>query len=253
MATIVTCYYVLENAKHSQTEYNEWIKNLLYNINVNLLLFTCKKDRPYLESILNTCSSQLNYKIVEKELMDMDIVKKYPTIWEEQERIDPNKKCGRKSGCYIIWNSKMALLQEVIKSNPFNTEYFIWNDIGNVRDSRILPYLKTYPLVDNISKTKMDIIILRGFSNPSQLFFQDEVHFSGSMFGGHRDVLLELSRSYYELFHTYIENKKFIGCDQQIMASLHLKYPQFINPIIPRNSNVDPWFFLYEYYGKRVK
>ena len=73
------------------------------------------------------------------------------------------------------------------------------------------------------------------------------------MFGGHRDVLLELSRSYYELFHTYIENKKFIGCDQQIMASLHLKYPQFINPIIPRNSNVDPWFFLYEYYGKRVK
>jgi hypothetical protein len=34
---------------------------------------------------------------------------------------------------YGIWNAKPYLLEEVAKSNPFNSTYFFWHDIGAMR------------------------------------------------------------------------------------------------------------------------
>ena len=42
MATIVTCYYLLNKSKHSPSEYKIWINNLISNLkNVNIVIFTC--------------------------------------------------------------------------------------------------------------------------------------------------------------------------------------------------------------------
>ena len=144
MATIVSCFYKLSSSKHTTDEYDKWIKNFVLNINANLCVFTSSKGKDYLTDILKN-NVGLKYHIIVKEINDYEIFKKYPNIWEEQEQKDPNKKCGRKRGCYILWNSKFDLLKEAIELNPFNSDKFIWNDIGNVRDQRIVPLLKNYP------------------------------------------------------------------------------------------------------------
>jgi|SaaInlV_100m_DNA_6_1039743.scaffolds.fasta_scaffold07677_2 hypothetical protein len=250
MSTIVTCYYKLNNSKHSISDYDKWIKNLLLHLNNNVIVFTSKVDKNYLLDILEQ-NNNIQYRIITNELNEFDLVKQYPHIWEDQEQKDPNQKCGRKKGCYILWNSKLKLLKEAIELNPFQTDKFIWNDIGNVRDERILPLLKDYPNEKHISLDKIDIVLLKAFSNAKQLFFQEEVHFSGSMFGGHKDTILKLHDKYYACFQNYIDNGLFIGCDQQLISSVCLQNTDLFNVIFPIDSRIDVWFYLYQYYSRK--
>jgi len=246
MTTIVSCYYKLNTSKHSHTNYDIWIKNLLLNVKANMVIFTSQSDQPYLNEIA-TRNTELKCTIIVKELDELEIYKKYPTIWDNQEMLDPNKKCGRGRGCYMLWNSKFHFMKEAIDMNVYDSEYFIWNDIGNVRDNRIIPLLNTYPQTKRISKDKLDIVLLQSF-NAVQDFYCDEVHFSGSMFGGHRDTILKINDLYYKCFNHYVENNKFIGCDQQIISGVCVKNIHLFNPIFPIDYKVDPWFYLYQYY-----
>jgi len=77
MTTIVSCYYKLDQSKHTQEEYDTWIHNLLSNIRANLIVFTCEKDKPYLKTILDS-NLELQYTIIVKELSDLEINKHYP-------------------------------------------------------------------------------------------------------------------------------------------------------------------------------
>ena len=247
MTTLVSCYYKLGKSKHTHEEYDTWIRNLLVNINTNIVIFTSKNEKSYLETILED-NKNIQYTIIVKELSDLEINKLYPNIWEDQELMDPNKRCGRARGCYQLWNSKFHFLKEVIENNPYNSEYFVWNDIGNVRDKNIIPFLKSYPNKDKISQDKLDIVLLNGFAKV-QDFFCNEVHFSGSMFGGHKNTILMMCDLYYKYFQYYIVNNRFIGCDQQIISSIFVKHVNLFNPIIPKECKVDPWFYLYQYYN----
>jgi hypothetical protein len=247
MATIVSCYYNLKQSKHKPLEYDSWIKNLLLNLKANIVIFTSSADKPYIEDILK-CNAALRYTIIIKELTDLEIYKNYPDIWDFQELIDPNQKCGRGKGCYMIWNSKIHFMKEAMSINPYNSEYFIWNDIGNVRNNNIVHLLDTYPEKTKISRDKLDIVLLKSFYQ-IQDFYCNEVHFSGSMFGGHKDTILKMNELFYKSFDDYVKNNKFIGCDQQIIASIFVKNVGLFNPIFPIDCKVDPWFYLYQYYS----
>jgi hypothetical protein len=183
-----------------------------------------------------------------KEIDDFKVSKEYPSIWDSQLSMDPTPSCGRGIDCYKIWNSKFELLKEAIETNPFHTDFFVWNDIGNVREANIVPYLSQYPYSSKISRDKLDIVILNGFRE-RKTFFQNEVHFSGSMFGSHKDTLLELYKVFYFYFNLYVEKGYFIGCDQQILATLYLEHPEKLNPLVPLHAHIDPWFYLYQYYA----
>jgi hypothetical protein len=245
--TLVTCYYKLHKSKHTHEEYNKWINNFISNLRTNIVIYTSSYHYEYIHEICSK-NKNLNYKIIIKEIDNFNIVKNHPDIWENQEQIDPNKRCGRGKGCYIIWNSKFDLIKETIEMNPFNSDNYIWNDIGNVRDSNIIPYLTQYPNGNNISNNKIDIVVINGFKNDNQMFFQDEVHFSGSMFGGSKEILLEIHKLYYLYFNMYLRKGLFIGCDQQIISSVFLRNRDKFNCIIPNNT-IDPWFHLYVHYS----
>jgi hypothetical protein len=215
----------------------------------HMILFTSEKDVDYLEEIMRNTS--IRYRIVLKEITDFKISKEYPSIWESQSSMDPTPSCGRGVDCYKIWNSKFSFLKEAIALDPFHTEYFIWNDMGNVRQENILPYLSKYPSSNKISRDQLDIVLLNGFREP-KIFYQNEVHFSGSMFGSHKETLLELHDLFYFYFDLYLKKGYFIGCDQQIMATLFVQHHERVNAIFPLDTHVDPWFYLYEYYSSRI-
>ena len=145
----------------------------------------------------------------------------------------------------------MNFVKEAIELNPFNSDKFVWNDIGSMRDEAFAQYLTNYPLYKNISNDKLDIVLIQKYENEMQYFFQNEVHLSGSIFGGSKDTLLKIIDLYYKYFDEYAQNYLFIGCDQQILSTLYINNKELFNLIVaPHDGSIDKWFYLYYEYIK---
>ena len=55
--------------------------------------------------------------------------------WSQQESLDPEQSVGHNRDLYIIWNEKTNFMMIAAKLNYFNSSYFLWLDIGAVRQS----------------------------------------------------------------------------------------------------------------------
>lgn len=242
--SVVSCYYKL-SSKHSHDNYDIWINNLLKNTKMNIIIFTSNDLIDYFSKFKEF---NKNIKLIIKEFDDLDILKKYNyKFWEYQRTLDPTPLVRTKE-CYIIWNSKMNFIKEAIEFNPFNSDKFIWNDIGSMRDINFSQKIIKYPIYNNVSNNKLDIILINKYNNIQQEYFQNEVHLSGSIFGSSRDVFLKIIDLYYKYFNEYVNQNLFIGCDQQILSTLYIKNKELFNLISPNNNNIDKWFYLYYHY-----
>jgi hypothetical protein len=246
--TVVTCYYTFPS-KHSIEEYDLWMNNFLQNFNCNLVIFTSPDLEQYIEQKREKFKN--NTKIIIEPIDTNEIYLKYKNDWDYQYYIDNQKNTGRSKNCYIIWNSKLNYLKKVIELNPFQTDKFVWTDIGCLRNSNslLIEKIKNFPKYEKVSQGKLDIVLLESFKNSSQEYFQDEIHFAGAMFGSDKETILKVHKIFYEKLQKFIENKKFIGCDQQTFSSIYLTNKELFNPIIPTNSFVDVWFYLWQYYS----
>ncbi len=260
-STIVTCYYKIKSKK-THDLYDIYINNLFNNLNPlsNIVIFTSDDLVDYLkQKIINN----KNFKIIVKNFENIELFNKYKHIWDSQYEMDLQKDNGRGIECYVIWNSKLNFVKEVIDINPFNSDKFIWMDIGLIRNNTYMEFLKTFPNYENISKNKIDISLLNIFEK-NNLFFQDEIYFSGAIFGGGIDIFKIFIEKYYNKFDDYVNNNKFIGCDQQIISSVFIENKQLINPIncynkgditlenskiIKKLFHLDYWFYLVYVYS----
>jgi hypothetical protein len=213
--------------------------------NANIILFHDKNTKSYLEKLLTNNTNKYYY--IEMEITDLNTSKM--TDWKKKQYIlDPNQSCGRTEECYIIWNSKFEFLKIAISINPYRCDKFIWNDIGNIRNKVTINSTRFYPKYNNISIDKLDIVLIKELTPPYPTYFKEIVGFSGSLFGGEKELILTMHNIYYNILNQYLNNNQFAGCDQQIIASMYVMYPNYFNKIYPKN-NIDPWFYLYEYYS----
>jgi len=240
--TIVSCYYKVKS-KHSHEKYHEWICNFLHNLKNNIIIFTSEDLIEYLKEIGKHNPRMI---IIKKNFHEIEIFKNY-NIWDKQFNIDPQKNIRTKE-CYIIWNSKMNFVKEAIEINPFNSDKFVWTDIGCLRDKRYCNYISNYPLYKNISYDKLDIVLIKPFYNPSQLIFQNEVHLAGAIFGTSKETFQKIIPLYYYYFNEYIKNNLFIGCDQQILSTVYTQHKVLFNLIIPNKNCINEWFYLWFHY-----
>lgn len=242
MATVVTCYYRFKS-KHSSDKYDEWINNLLENFSGNMVIFTSKSMENYFEKLI---SGRKNFKLHFLEIEDLEIYKKYKDIWKNQHQIDPQRDI-RTIECYLIWNSKLNFIKNAIELNYFNSDKFVWSDIGNFRDKSKINFLKKFPNYKKISNDKLDIVKVNNFEEKD--YFFNEIHLSGSMFGSGQKTLLKIHKLFYKKFNEYLANNKFIGCDQQIMVSVYCRNKELFNLIEGNDSKIDRWFYLYYFYS----
>lgn len=253
--TIVTCYYKIKS-KRTHECYVNYINNFFNNISANIVVYTSKEDSKLLSKFQND-----KIKIVIKEFNQIELYKKYSNIMKKQYEMDNQKNTGRTYQCYILWNSKLDFLKEAIETNPFNSDKFMWLDIGSIRTQDTIDILKTFPTYENISKNKIDIVYLKKIDNQNQKFFQDEIHFGG-LYGGGIEPILKFHELFYKKFQEYVNNNRFIGCDQQIISSVYLENKDLFNAInphcdnltennklIPIKMNIDVWFYLIYYYS----
>jgi len=247
--TVVTCYYKFPS-KHSTQEYDSWMNNFLNNFDCNLVVFTSPDLVDYIKSKRNKFINKT--LIILEAIESNEIYLKYKDEWDYQYSIDNQQNTGRSKYCYVIWNSKLNYLKKVIELDPFQSEKFVWTDIGCLRNNNplLIEKIKNYPKFENITNNKLDIVLLRPFNNHKQEYFQDEIHFAGAMFGSGKETILKIHNLFYENLQKNIKAKKFIGCDQQTFSSVYLKNKELFNTVIPINSFVDVWFYLWQYYSQ---
>ena len=266
MATVVSCYYIVPS-KHSHGFYRSWIDNFM-KIGFKCVVYCDQKSFDVLSNIYEETDS-LKYRIV--EINDFVCSK---LNWNDESKIDPERYIHSEQ-LYKVWNEKIFFVKRAIEENIFNTEYFIWTDIGSFRESdRVNELRGAFPCVDKLPKDKLTFRQICKFQE-SHLIDLDKVDnrfttpysiIGAGIWGGSKEMLLTFSGLYYDTLEEFDKNKVFKGKEQNILAFLVIRHPHMFNLIFSHNltmnhtdnklytyvpSNVDIlydfWFYMHYY------
>jgi hypothetical protein len=228
--TFVTAYFDVNN-KYNKDSYYEWMKNSL-NMNYCFVIYILKNDKELKQYILDLRKDKLEItKIIEIDFKDF-YVNKYN--WEKHEQMDHEKYHNKY--LYMIWNEKSNLLYKTVIENPFNSQIFLWMDIGYIRKI-IHPYYYTNLQIEKIPKNK--ILLQEIYDN-----YEKKNSIIGGMFGGYAKPIKKWTKLYYKKLDEYYNENKFCGKDQTIMKNIVENYPDTCSVIKPDNKK-DWYYFIW--------
>ena len=130
----------------------------------------------------------------------------------------------------------------------FNTSKFVWCDAGICRNINWISKLKSFPRSDKILEDKFMVLRITDFEKEKD--FQQINCVGGGVLAGTKEVWLEYYNKYDSMIQTYLDNNKFIGKDQSIIASMIQQEPNFfyLTSILPTlNDGVLCWYSLLFY------
>jgi len=252
--TIVTAYFQLPIAKKSHDQYIEWMKNMLI-IETPMVIFSDKASKPLIQQIRGHLPTY--YAIID---FDDFYTARYETSFYEHKLLDHEIGIVHNPQLYMIWNEKSHFLKKAADLNPFQTDYFLWVDIGcfRVPNTRFLQWpnpekvaqlepskmlmVQVYPFrSDELDKRTLETI-------PS---FQFTNRIGGTMFGGTKGAIEKWHKEYYQMLEHFIRIGRFIGKDQSIMNAVYLWKPQMVQLISqwsePRNGMSSEWFYMQDF------
>jgi len=238
-ATIVTAYFEIPRSKHTHELYDGWIKNML-SIDNPMVIFCCSKSY---EKIKKIRENHLSQTIIIPTSFEEFYTFRYFSVFEEQQKMDMETSIGHNTYLYMIWNEKIHFLKRALEMDPFQTDYFLWVDMGCFRES-LKPAYQKWPCpkkIAQLEKNKVTLMEVHPFSDYEKYgiksleqlpcYDRNEYntrnnflinHISASIFGGNKKALLEWHEKYFNLLEYFISQNRFIGKDQSIMNCLYL-------------------------------
>jgi hypothetical protein len=138
--TVVTAYYPLPKAKHSVASYMQWIQNLCL-IPCSLVVYT---DVETAEKIRQwrlghpthiEVRPYFSWRMTSPEMM---------TMWQQDYAMDP-EKAYHSPDLYAMWALKQEVVRATIQSNPFQSQWFVWCDIGIQREPSLQNFYMSFP------------------------------------------------------------------------------------------------------------
>jgi Bacterial protein of unknown function (HtrL_YibB) len=253
--TIVTAYFKLKISKASHDVYKGWMQNMLINSNP-MVIFCDVESSSFIESVRRLVDPELIHThIILTEITDFHS-HKYGETFIEHFEMDTEKRVGHNIALYMIWAEKSHFLKRAIEIDPFQSDYFLWTDIGCFRRENIQFRDWPNPLrVAAMPKDKVLLLSVFPFTE-SELAcatledlpsFQFQNRIGAPIFGGTKEVLLRWHDLYYEMLEHFIYIGRFIGKDQSIMNSVYLMNKDFCELVTWQPGCADPWFYLQEY------
>lgn len=242
-ATVVSCYYKIPSKQTHET-YMKWIENFM-SLNFNCVLFVNKESK----DILTRLYPQTDKRIyVEYDFEDFYTSK---WDWKEEEARDPNPSVGHNALLYQIWNEKIFFVKKAIELNHFQTDKFVWMDIGSFRTKNHLPFLINFPNYDKI-QNGVNIVQVANFtpaeyqnlSNVDDRFKYPVLRIGGT-FGGDSSSLLKFASIHDGIISEFKNKKCFAGQDQSLYAFAVLRHPELFSTIVNVNKHIDSWFILH--------
>ncbi len=235
------------------------MKYFLSNISVPLIIFTEKKC---LNDIISMRKNFMHITII--IVKDFTLLNEYSRyeMWKQERSKDPEKKIHTPA-LYIIWNEKLHFIKEAHTLNPFQSECFIWMDIGAFRNEHknqdlTLSEIRQWPSLQRIHtlpKNKMIITktepafdishYAASKNNLATLQLKTHNHV-GAIFIIPASIIPTIHTIYYQLVNERQKHGLFVGKEQNTYACMSIGYPQYIHLLHPP-KDIFPWYYMHHY------
>ncbi|KAF8632486.1 hypothetical protein AX15_001855 [Amanita polypyramis BW_CC] len=240
---LVSALFPLAKSKHSQSEYESWLKRFLGQISTEVYFFTS----PSLSSVISSTRPP-NYLITINTTFSApfdipplrDFEQRYAQMYEQdRERLIHSPEL------YAVWNGKAYYVAEAIKNlekEGKTYDYVFWNDAGSFRDDHLY---KVWPDPENVRRifeegeNKSDVgkdelvffpleglpvFNLRSWTEDKGPIDMDMSE--GSFFGGSPSAMQWWSATFYAYHDYYISLSCFVGKDQTLFNALFFLFPE---------------------------
>lgn len=244
--TVVSAYYPVKS-KNSVSDYLKWLEFWRF-IPCKLVFFTTQDYVSVIENIRSNFKEKT--KIIVLEFNELEAIKRYTyDFWSQQYSKD--HETYHTPELYILWYEKKEFVKKAIDLNFFNTSKFVWCDAGICRHHEWIPQLVQFPRSDKIDSNKFNVLRITEFESESD--FQKINCVGGGVLAASKQVWKDYYPKYDSMIESYIEQNKFVGKDQSIIASMIQKEPHFFNliPIIDmfKDNGYTCWFSLLFYFS----
>ena len=208
--TCVSGYWKVDN-KHGNS-FDKWFENTL-KLNCPYVFFSNKETIELIKK--HRCDLPTYY--IEMKIEDF-YTYKYKYMMKVDKRHCPSVELN------LIWNEKIFLIQKALKLNPFNSDYFMWNDAGVCTLRNKCPPEIYFPNTDKLYELPKDKFIY-SMSLPYREDFILKTryylhhHIAGSNYILHKDIV----GKFVDLYKEYLNliDKDDIYTDQVLWTLIY--------------------------------
>jgi hypothetical protein len=225
---------------HNNT-YMYWFKNLL-SLDINLYI---KTESKFVETIREARKNIDPSKTIIEEvsIKDLTSYKLFNTKLEQLMYSDEFRNIVVHSDVpemskplyNVLMFEKVNFLKDVVRDNPFNTEYFSWVDAGFIRSEDDLKGIASWPDLDKLdikeNKTKFFCInknINDHVPNIKDHLLSQMRLIKGTVFFLHKNAIGQLCTLFNSKVEEYI-NKGVIGSDEKIFDICYMASPELFD------------------------
>ena len=168
--------------------------------------------------------------------------------WSHQESKDPEQGIGHNRDLYTVWGEKTNFLKIAADNNVFNSSYFLWLDIGAVREKKYnnMRLVRRVPAdsgvlllsVERFTEEEKKLENGKSFAD-----FSRAVRLGGGTIGCDQRSLEAWHKAYYRTMTSYLHRDLFAGKDQNMMATTCLE----TDLCLLVNSDLGNWFKLQDW------
>ena len=226
--TIVTGYFRVRSKFHAG-KYDGWMKNML-SLQDAMVVFT---EPDMVDQIKDLRSHAINRTvIIPIKLDDLPIGKLFSeSFWQDQLDRDPEKRIHKSYQLFWIWLSKSWCVTQAIRMNVFESDIFVWSDIGCFRE-RTYNSKTLIQHRENVPRHEILQMAHHKPNPPDEVLFNDKYkkksnfYHSGSQFVGYKDTILTFHEYFLDTIDRFIEKNMIIVEDQAVLQSVCLSYPK---------------------------
>lgn len=246
-STIVTGYFRVRS-KFAAENYITWMSEML-SLQDAMVIFT---DREMVETIKKFRQHATNRTvIVEMKLTDLPISqlmrgegeeKSSNIFWQRQLEIDKERRLHKSFELFWVWLSKSWEVAQAVEHNWFQSDFFMYSDIGCFRSKGygnkfLIPHgAGNSALGENIIKIvpDHDTVLWMAHHKPNapphylwnDKFTQKQHYYhSGSQGAGYKEAWQQYHAKFAEVIDEFVAAGMFIGEDQCVLQATCQKYP----------------------------
>jgi hypothetical protein len=251
--TVVSAYYPIPS-KFSIEKYLEWMIHFWPKTTFPLVFFTDPQIVPQFELMFKDRGGPT--RVIGLAFGELAAFQKLsPKVWMDTRKLDPEQQ-KHSAELYALWYEKKEFVLRTIQLNPFGSDRFVWCDAGIARYPDWFQYLNYFPRREMIPADKMLVLRIAPFEGAVDKHgipgnFKEEVTVGGGILAADVSGWISWSKAYDAMLMKYYLADRFIGKDQNIMASVILKNPQLAVMVDPSEklNVIQRWFYLLFFLG----
>ena len=170
-------------------------------------------------------------------------------FWNDQLQRDPEKEIHRSYQLFWIWLSKSWMTTQAIQRNFYQSDLFVWSDIGCFRGkdynfAELVRHRNVVPLQE------MLFIAHREPNPPLEDLFYDKYnhdanfYHSGSLFVGYNETWMKFHELFLDTMDRFLVQNMIIVEDQAIQQSVCLSHPEICAYVPSKQVRDNPYFGL---------